>query len=83
MLVEYSCKSFPNIIRTMELNPGVNTFRKIEFKFNRIIYLGAGSIGTVAGISHKKGKVSLFIKPSAQLETLKVSDFITKELRAV
>lgn len=82
LLAEYSWKNSPDVIRTIELDPGVNTFREISHKFNRIINAGASNvIGAIAGLAYKDHRVNLFIKPGTQLASLRIADYIAEKFK--
>ena len=80
-IATYQWKSQPNVVRRIEIgNDKVITFKAISEAFNSD--LKKNSAGeTIASLSYKEGKVSLYLKPDTQLTNVKVADDIARTLK--
>ena len=81
VIAEYRWRSQPNVVRKISIgNDKVLTFKIISEKFNT--ELNKSSAGAViASLTHKEGRVSLYVKPDTQLFNVKIADDIARELR--
>ena len=80
-IAEYQWKSQPNVVRKIKIkNDKVITFQDISEAFNT--ELDESSAGaTIARLSYVDGKVSLYLKPDAQLFNVRISNEIARALR--
>ena len=80
-IATYQWKSQPNVVRKIEIgNDKVVTFKIISEAFNS--KLNESSAGaTIASLSYKDGRVSLYLKLDTQLTNVKIADEIARELR--
>ena len=81
LIATYQWKGQSNVVRKIEIgNDKVITFKTISEAFNtELNRSSAGAI--IASLTHKEGKVSLYLKPDTQLTNVKIADEIARELK--
>ena len=80
LIAEYQWKSQPNVVRKIKIkNDKVVTFKTISEAFNSELNKSAGA--TIASLSYKDGRVSLYLKLDTQLTNVKIANEIARELR--
>ena len=80
-IATYQWKSQPNVVRKIEIgNDKVVTFQDISKAFNTELNKSSAGI-TIASLSYKDGRVSLYLKPDTQLTNVKIADDIARELK--
>ena len=81
VLATYQWKSQPNVVRRIKMkNDKVITFEDIAEAFNTDLNRSSGGT-TIASLTHKEGKVTLFLKPDTQLTNVKIADDIARKLK--
>ena len=81
VVATYQWKSQPNVVRRIKMkNDKVITFEDIAEAFNTELNRSSGGT-TIASLTHKEGKVTLFLKPDTQLVNVKIAEDIARELK--
>ena len=81
VLATYQWKSQPNVMRKIKMkNDKVITFKDIAEAFNTELNKSSAGV-IIASLTHKDGKVTLFLKPDTQLTNVKIADDIARELK--
>ena len=81
VVATYQWKSQPNVVRRIKMkNDKVITFEDIVEAFNTELNRSSGGT-TIASLTHKDGKVTLFLKPDTQLTNVKIAEDIARELK--
>ena len=81
VIATYQWKSQPNVVRKIEIgNDKVITFQNISEAFNTELNRSSGGT-TIASLTYKDDKVTLFLKPDTQLTNVKIADDIARELK--
>ena len=80
-IASYQWRSQPNVVRRIEIgNDKVITFKTISEAFNK--ELNKSSAGaTIASLTYKEGRVTLYIKPDTQLFNVRMADEIARALK--
>ena len=81
VIATYQWKSQPNVVRKIEIgNDKVVTFKVISEAFNK--KLNESSAGaTIASLTYKEGRVSLYLKLDTQLTNVRMADEIARALK--
>ena len=80
-IATYRWKSLPNVVRKIEIgNNKVITFKTISEAFNSELNKGSGGT-TIASLTYKEDKVTLYLKPDTQLFNVRIADEIARALK--
>ena len=81
VVATYQWKSQPNVVRRIKMkNDKVITFKDISEAFNTELNKSSAGV-IIASLTHKDGKITLFLKPDTQLTNVKIADDIARELK--
>ena len=81
VIATYQWKSQPNVIRKIEIgNDKVITFKAISEAFNSELNKSSAGV-TIASLTYKDGKVSLYLKSDTQLFNVRIADKIARALK--
>ena len=80
VIATYQWKSQPKVRKIEIGNDKVITFQNISEVFNTELNRSSGGT-TIASLTHKDDKVTLFLKPDTQLTNVKIADDIARELK--
>ena len=81
VVVTYQWKSQPNVVRKIEIgNDKVITFKDISEAFNSELNKSSAGV-TIASLTYKDGKISLYLKSDTQLANVRIADDIAKALK--
>ena len=81
VIATYQWKSQPNVVRKIKIgNDKVITFQDISEAFNTELNKSSGGT-TIASLTYKDGKVSLYLKSDTQLANVRIADDIAKTLK--
>ena len=81
VIATYQWKSQPNVIRKIEIgNDKVITFKAISEAFNSELNKSSAGV-TIASLTYKDGKISLYLKSDTQLFNVRIADEIARALK--
>ena len=81
VITTYQWKSQPNVIRKIKIgNDKVITFKAISEAFNSELNKSSAGV-TIASLTYKDGKVSLYLKSDTQLFNIRIADEIARALK--
>ena len=81
VIATYQWKSQPNVVRKIKIgNDKVITFKTISEAFNSELNKSSAGV-TIASLTYKDGRVSLYLKPDTQLTNVKIVDDIARGLK--
>ena len=81
VIATYQWKSQPNVVRKIEIEKDkVITFQDISKAFNTELNKSSAGV-TIASLTHKEGRVSLYLKPDTQLTNVKIADDVARKLK--
>ena len=81
VIATYQWKSQPSVVHKIEIgNDKVITFQDISEAFNSALNKSSAGV-TIASLTYKDGKVSLYLKSDTQLFNVRIADEIARALK--